>query len=170
LDVLVDKTEAVAVGIRDGGLIAHHSYLSLAVQTSSRGTIQKPAVDREPELRLGPKHLCGRGDGYLQSLGHEILHTELDAADRFAGGIEQRLDGPLPERGGPTEIDRLVKTRFRRGFERKAPRLEAIWSAKHKSEGSAGQRHPEPITQQRDDLDGFARPIDTAVGVDEGFR
>ena len=167
LEAVVGPAELPAF-FRDRVGIGRERDMTLDLQVGRRRAEQVSAGDVDRRRAVGNESLGGAGQRHLQSLRHEILDLDRLGADDGLVPRQRRLDPPGAARGTGAEADRLRQAARRIRIEPPPPRLDSVRPQQPERDRRRLESISHPVPDHSGDIDRLARPIDAAIGVEEG--
>ena len=166
LDLIVGEAETVAA---EAGAGVGGADVDVAVdrQAGRGGAVEIAGVDVDRD-RLGRADRLGVGlelEG--EALGLEVLDQHRGLGDGASLGVGIEADLPRAAHGVGEQLDiRRIAAEAGIG-QRLAEELDAVRPLDHEGEGQAGDGDGARVADQRGEMDGLARPVDSALGRHE---
>ena len=137
------------------------------VEAAGGRAVEEARIERDLDRLAVGDDLLGGFQREIEPLGHIVLEQESDVADRRRLRVGVGFDRPRPRRrarqqrhGERTSAEALVG-------DDDALVLDPVGSLHDESQRHAGLRDAARVAQQRGDIDGLARAIDAALGIEE---
>jgi hypothetical protein len=170
LHLLLRQTEAIAGLLRIGIARGAQGQRQLARQVAGRRAEQVMRVDGDLRRVAGRQPLDRGADAELQARRHEVVHQQVDAANRRTIGLGVRGDAPGAGEGAGRQVNARGVAAGPGVGERAALHLEAV-RAQHLQRQRLGRHRVDvAVAQQHAEVDRLAGPVDAAFGVEEGVQ